>query len=352
MPRYRQYIDTDVLTEAKKRVHHIYDQYDNVAVMFSGGKDSLAVLHVTHEVAEERGIKKVKVVFRDEELIHQEIVDFVEHYRTNVPWVDLEWWCVPMTSVRYVLGETIDITFWDPSRPWARPMPDGAVTGADLGFKDGETVDQKHADALAARAMKGAICSLTGIRADESIQRYRACVNKLNENYIVASSTKRVKLGRPIFDWTENDVFRYFYDRGIKYCPIYDHQIWGGAKLRVSTALNPQASKVLGELEAYDPQLYERAIEVFPETALQRRYWDELDRDGTLDEYSKSWDTIREWVVGHYKDPVQRAETIKELDSVIVRARRSPEAYPLRYVLQSLMRQSGRRTVLPIKGEA
>jgi predicted phosphoadenosine phosphosulfate sulfurtransferase len=37
MPRARAYIGTDVLTEAKKRIHHIFDLFDSVVVMFSGG---------------------------------------------------------------------------------------------------------------------------------------------------------------------------------------------------------------------------------------------------------------------------------------------------------------------------
>lgn len=49
---------------------------------------------------------------------------------------------------------------------------------------------------------------LTGIRADESLIRYRASVNKLNENYINATECKRVSLCKPIYDWRENDVFK------------------------------------------------------------------------------------------------------------------------------------------------
>lgn len=355
MPRYKAYVEANVLDEAKARIHHIYDLFDEVAVAFSGGKDSLATLHLVHEVAQERGIPRVRAVFRDEELIHASVVEFVRQQMLDLPWLDLEWWCIPLESVRYVLGETIPITFWDQDRGpdrWARPMPEWALTADDLGLPAGVKVDQHTADALIARNMRGSVCVLTGVRASESILRWRACVNKLNENYIVASSSKRVSLGRPIFDWLDNDVFRYFYDRGLQYCPIYDAQLWGDASPRVSTALNPQASKVLHQLHYYDPELYARAVEVFPDTATQRRYWSEYDVQALMEKHAKSWETLEAWVRAHYKDPEAQGATLKELRAVKVRAKVTPDSYPLDHVFKSLLRQSGRRTIQPLTASA
>jgi len=290
----------------------------------------------------------VRAVFRDEELIHQTVVDYVKEVADTTPWLDLEWWCIPLESMRYVMGETIPVTFWDPDRKWARPMPEWAITAEDMGLPPDVKVDQHTADALIARNMRGSVCVLTGVRASESILRWRACVNKLNENYIVASSSKRVSLGRPIFDWLDNDVFRYFYDRDIRYCPIYDAQLWGEAGARVSTALNPQASKVLDALEYYDPELYERAVEVFPDTATQRRYWKEYDVQALVAKHAQSWESLEAWVRDHYKDPEAQAMTLKELAAVRKRAKVTPDSYPLDHVFMSLLRQSGRRTIQPL----
>ena len=119
MARRKIYIDTDVYEEAKKRVHHIYDTHDSIAVCFSGGKDSLATLHLVWEVAQQRGKKKVKVIFRDEEFIPNVVIDFVQGYK-NYDWVDLDYYCVPLLSSRYILGTVKEDVQWDIKRKHIR----------------------------------------------------------------------------------------------------------------------------------------------------------------------------------------------------------------------------------------
>ena len=64
-------VDENVWELAVQRARQLYEQFDHVAVSFSGGKDSTATLHAmlaaAHEKPEER--LPLRVIFWDEECI-------------------------------------------------------------------------------------------------------------------------------------------------------------------------------------------------------------------------------------------------------------------------------------------
>jgi predicted phosphoadenosine phosphosulfate sulfurtransferase len=347
MARIKKYIDIDVLTAAKQRINHLIDTFDTLAVMFSGGKDSLVVLHLIKEVYEERGItKQVNVVFRDEELIPMEVVNFVDGYRRE-SWVNMVWFAVPLASTKYILGVCHNYVQWDKGRDHVRPMPKWAVTTPS---DDKRIFDQYTMDDYAAEYFKGKVAFLTGIRSSESIMRFRASVNKLNENYINAvPTTDRVKLCKPIYDWEENDVFRYFYERGIDYCKIYDQQMWAGQSLRVSTPLHAESAKRFDKIKQSAPEMYAKVIEIFPEMLAHERYYRELDREAVKAQYGQSYAGVRAWIEENITEEEQYRKAVTRFNSVMGRAVKFPNAYPPKHLLNAFMSGGYKREILPQK---
>lgn len=351
MSKLKKYIDANVYEEAKRRIKHIIETFDKVFVSFSGGKDSLVTLHLTEEVYRELGIEeKVNVIFRDEELIPDDVIEFVQDYYDSGKY-NFKYFAVPLMSNKFILGKTYQYIQWDDSREWIRPKPPYAITG-----EEGVIYDQYTMDAFTVKGERGRIALLTGIRADESLTRLRAAINKKNENYINATKAPNVKICKPIFDWSEKDIFKYMYQNRIKYCQIYDKQMFNQESLRVSTPLHAEAAKRLGKLRTTYPQFYEQLVNIFPEMLVQDRYWGEFDRYAIISRYEPSWSGILKYINDNIKEPERAALAKKRLfhakqfrETAI---RKNPKrdnlgGYPILYVFKSIINGDYKRKIQP-----
>lgn len=307
MPAKKQvrYLDVDVLTEAKNRIRHVMNCFDKIYVAFSGGKDSLVVLRLVEEVYKECGMTTpVDVIFRDEELIPDPVIDFVQWHYHQRHRFNLRYYAVPLANQRFILGALRPYIQWDIKRRWVRPKPDYAI--ASWGKKWDENPGIQHdVDRLTFQGEKGKIALLNGVRADESLTRYRSCVNKRNENYINATESKNVKFVKPIFDWSQKDVFKYFYDRKIRYCPIYDMQMWAKVNLRVATPLHAKAFKTLSKMRTMYPIFYQQMLNIWPDIDTHARYWGNVDRLGVIAKYPASWAGIEQYIVDNMPEENQ-----------------------------------------------
>lgn len=347
----KRFLDVDVYEEGKNRIRHIINTFDKVFVSFSGGKDSLATLHLTQEVYDEMGITdKINVVFRDEELIPDDVINFVQEYYHSGRY-NFFYYAVPLQSHKFILGKSISYIQWDEGREWIRPKPAFAIT--DSG---GKVYSQYDMDALVAKDVKGKIAILTGIRADESLIRLRSCINKFNENYINATDISNVKLCKPIYDWSQNDVFKYFYDKNIKYCGIYDLQVINGNSLRVSTPLHAESAKKFDKMKTLYPVFYQQLVDMFPEMLIQGRYWDSLDRDAVIYQYEHSWSGIIKYIKDNLADPHQQKLAIRRvLDCQTFGSNNIKNGldhgncggYPLLYVFKAVVAGQYKRTIQP-----
>lgn len=339
MARAKHFLDIDVVEAARERIAHLYEIFDRTVVMFSGGKDSLATLLLVKEYHEENGLGPVTVAFRHEEVINPSVLKFVEEYRAK-PWCDLYWFCLPMGNSKFVLGQKERYTDWDPDREWVGTQPEWAITGEMLAMGKGK-FDQNSVDDYIANylAPKGKVAFITGVRADESLVRFRSVTQKLNENYInsIEGNTKsRVKLCKPIYDWSQKDVLKFIMESGVPWCPVYDAQDIAGIGLRVSTALHVVASKKFKELAEIEPEFYQAIVDVFPEMQDQARYWKDFDQEAVLAPYRDGFDGI----VRYINEKVPEENRKMAMDRVRLwrgRWRTDPENYPIDLLLKTIV---------------
>lgn len=314
-----QFLENDVLVEAKRRIRHVYVNYDHVWLSFSGGKDSLTVLWLMREVMDEMGMKdqKVNAMFRDEEVIPDDVIQFVQDL-CHDPRFNIAYFAVPMKSHIFMMGEHWPYVQWDPDRNWIRPKPDFAITKI---HPDNKPLDQHEMNGLSCEVLglRGKIAILNGIRADESLTRYRSCVIKKGRfNYIMGSpgGEKNIDFIKPIFDWATSDLFKFFNERGITYPSIYDMQMYSGESLRVATPLHDKAYQTLTKMRETYPRFYEQILSIWPEVATHERYWSEVDRFGVIDRYPKSWEGIVQYIEENIDAEANKRAAMLALKSV------------------------------------
>lgn len=357
MTRQRMFLDISCVDAARERVRHVYDTFDTVCVQFSGGKDSTAVLYLAKEIHEERGLGPVKVIFRDEEMVSPAVVEYLEEVR-NYDWVDMEWYCLPQGQEVWVLGRREYILLWDPRRQKKgrlyRDIPPWAITAAHFGLDPMKAIPQSI-DYYTMQGKAGRTAFLTGVRANESMVRYRSCVQKLHENYInVPYRMKKsipLRFAKVIYDWTTDDVLKYVTEEhGAKYCEYYDLAAMTGSNTRVGIPLHCVAIRRIGDVVATEPEFYDRLYNCFPQIDAQRRLWVDFDMEAMISDYaSRGWKGVKSCIEENVLTPGLKRRAMSYAAEFRRKQANQPESYPTHWLIRNiLMKEFNHQAVNPM----
>jgi predicted phosphoadenosine phosphosulfate sulfurtransferase len=272
-------LDKDVLTLARERMAVAFDRFDEVAVSFSGGKDSTVALHVSLDEARRRG-QRLRVFFFDEEAIPYETEAYVRRIAAE-PDIDLEWYTFP---VKHRNACSVEQPKWYPWAPevehlWVRPRPPEGITHIPLApTAPDERLSIPELNALINPPSRGNVGVVLGIRAAEAPNRRRSVSTRLYDNWMVPSLVpgyrNHVKL-YPVYDWNLSDVWLAIRSQGWDYNEAYDLMAMAGVPPQHQRCAPPFGEEPIQNLWMFSlcfPEIWDRMLDRVPGAATAARY--------------------------------------------------------------------------------
>jgi hypothetical protein len=246
----------------------------------------------------------------------------------------------------WVLGRREYCLLWSKQRELegrlVRPMPDYAITAEHFGLDRTKPVPEA-VDYYTMQGKKGRTAFIMGVRANESMLRYRSCVQKLHENYITSpyklNRNIPLRFVKPIYDWTTDDVLKFVSEEhGASYCEYYDLAALVGGNTRVGVPLHSVASRRLKDVVDTEPEFYDRLVECFPHIDAQRRLWKDFDIEGLILGYSRAgWDGVRQCISDNMLTPGLKKRAMSYAASFRKKNALDPRAYPIHSLVRTLL---------------
>lgn len=257
----------DVRTAAQDRISWTFDNFEKVYISFSGGKDSAVMLHMVMEEAKKRN-QIIGCMFIDWECQISLTVSFIEKmFKEYADHIDPFWISLPMKTWNSCSQIEPEWTAWDNEKKclWVRTPHENSIT--DMGkfpFYYEEMPFEEFVPAFGSWYADGKSCGcFVGIRADESLNRFRTIANGKKNKYDGKAWTTNVIDDvwnvYPIYDWHTKDIWTYFARENKSYNTLYDRMYQAGLKIsqmRICEPFGDEARKGLWLYQVVDPLMW------------------------------------------------------------------------------------------------
>lgn len=311
------YIPENVLESTRKRIAYIFDEFENIIVSVSGGKDSTTLAHLALTEANRRR-RKIGVFFLDEEAVYDSTVKQVDYLMSMFPentvrlWFQMEFKltnAVSLTEGQMICWEAGKHKIWMRSKradsiqhkPWDRAKE--TIRDRNKGFGFYDVIDNfQHSRCNTA--------FLVGLRATESMNRWRAVAKNpgYKDVYWCTKMPNECAAFYPLYDWNFHDIWKYIYDQKLRYSKIYDYMYKKGMglqEIRVSSLIHEKSFKALVELPEFEPDTYNRLLKRINGISIGNLYGKDrkMLRVQKLPKNFKTWLEYRDFLLQTYPDP-------------------------------------------------
>lgn len=310
----KKYSNKNVLDASLDRVGYIFDNFENIIVSISGGKDSTVIAHLFLKEAHKRS-RSIGLFFLDEEVVYQSTIEQIDYLmnlypkNTNRFWLQIEFNLTNATSI-----EESQLIAWDSrkknlwmhkrrhynilNQPWSHKT---TVRDKNKGFGFYDVINNFEMSF-------NNTAFIVGLRADESLNRYRAVSKNAGYKDIMWSTTKGKNYTfYPIYDWNTTDVWKYIGVNELKYHKYYDFLFKKGVYIpymRVSSLIHEKSFKSICELPEFEFETYQKlqkrikGISFAQETGNNKKMFQVKE----LPKNFKSWGGYKKFLLEQYPD--------------------------------------------------
>lgn len=264
----KRWLGKDVLIAAKERITFIFDNFSRIYVSFSGGKDSTVMLHLVMDEAIKQD-RKVGVLIVDLEGQYKLTIDhigkMVDAYHKNT---ELYWVALPIALRNAVSQYEPKWMCWEPGKDWIRqPDPRSIIDESFFPFFRRGMEFEEFVPEFGKWYGRGELTAcLVGIRADESLNRYRTIKSRKSMFEGIQWTTwlgESLYNAYPIYDWKTADIWRYNGKCFKSYNGLYDLMHKAGVSIHEQRICQPYGDdqrKGLWLFHVIEPETWGRVV--------------------------------------------------------------------------------------------
>lgn len=262
------YTGKNVFDASLERIEFAFDNFDNLCVSYSGGKDSTLMIQLVNMIAKKRN-RKFDVLFIDMEAQYLMTIEHIKTLKNKLECIrDFYWVCLPLSLRNAVSVFEPRWICWEKAKKdkWVREMPEFAINEDNnifpffryaMEFEEFVPEFEKWY-----QEKKGGMCgSFVGIRCDESLNRFRTIVSQKKDRLKDKPWTTRNKPLKnsysiyPIYDYRTEDVWIATFNNNFEYNYVYELMYKNGLGIHQQRLCQPFGDDQKNGLDQY------RAIE-------------------------------------------------------------------------------------------